>query len=134
MLRQLLTFLGSHPPDYQDTVQIYVHCNLNHLLFVSSRWYHGKLDRFVAEKRLQASGRLGSYLVRESDRKVNSYVLSYFGQSGVNHFRITSICGDYYIGGRRFDSLAHLIGYYTAWSDLLKKERLVYPVQPPEVK
>lgn len=47
--------------------------------------------------------------------------------------RITAVCGDYYIGGRQFDSLSDLIGYYTSWSDLLKKERLVYPVPPPEV-
>ena len=47
--------------------------------------------------------------------------------------RITAVCGDYYIGGRQFDSLADLIGYYTSWSDLLKRERLVHPVPPPEV-
>ena len=28
-----------------------------------------------------------SYLVRESDRKPGSYVLSYFGKTGINHFR-----------------------------------------------
>ena len=43
------------------------------------------------------------------------------------------MCGDYYIGGREFDSLSDLIGYYTSWSDLLKGERLQYPVPPPEV-
>jgi Ras GTPase-activating protein 1 len=41
---------------------------------------------------------MGSYLVRESDRKPGSYVLSYFGRTGINHFRITAVCGDYYIG------------------------------------
>jgi len=46
--------------------------------------------------------------------------------------RITSVCGDFYIGGRQFDSLADLIGYYTSVSDLLRKERLTYPVPPPE--
>jgi len=46
--------------------------------------------------------------------------------------RITAVCGDYYIGGRRFDSLLDLIGYYTSVSDLLKKERLLYPIAPPE--
>lgn len=83
---------------------------------------------------------------------------------GINHFRITAICGDYYVGtfiapsakkvcsaiahrisglfyfclnvrtlgGRKFKSLSHLIGYYTSLSDLLKKERLLHPVQPPE--
>ena len=48
---------------------------------------------------------IGAYLVRESDRKPGSYVLSYLGKTGINHFRITAVCGDFYIGGRQFDSL-----------------------------
>lgn len=44
---------------------------------------------------------MGSYLVRESDRKPGSYVLSYLGRTGINHFRITAVCGDYYIGKDR---------------------------------
>ena len=43
------------------------------------------------------------------------------------------MCGDYYIGGREFDTLSDLIGYYTSYSDLLKCERLQHPVPPPEV-
>lgn len=42
------------------------------------------------------------------------------------------MCGDYYIGGRQFDSLAELVGFYSHCSDLLKRERLVEPVPPPE--
>ena len=48
--------------------------------------------------------------------------------------RITAMCGDYYIGGRQFDKMSVLIGYYTSCSDLLKDERLQYPVPPPEVR
>lgn len=95
-------------------------------------WYHGRLDRFQAEERLWKSNKLGSYLVRESDRKPGSYVLSYLGRTGMNHFRITAVCGDFYIGGRQFASLNDLVGYYTECSDLLKRERLVHPVAPPE--
>lgn len=62
------------------------------------RWYHGRLDRFTAEERLWDASKMGSYLVRESDRKPGSYVLSYLGRTGINHFRITAVCGDYYIG------------------------------------
>ena len=47
-------------------------------------------------------------------------------------FRVTAVCGDFYIGGRQFDSLSDLVGYYTSYADLLKKERLAYPVAPPE--
>lgn len=46
--------------------------------------------------------------------------------------RITAVCGDFYIGGRQFFSLSDLVGYYTSCSDLLKRERLIYPVPPPE--
>jgi len=51
----------------------------------------------------------------------------------VSNCRITAVCGAYYIGGREFDSLSDLIGYYTSYSDLLKGERLQTPVPPPEV-
>lgn len=64
----------------------------------SYRWYHGRLDRFTAEERLWDANKMGSYLVRESDRKPGNYVLSYLGRTGINHFRITAVCGDYYIG------------------------------------
>ncbi|ODN03089.1 Ras GTPase-activating protein 1 [Orchesella cincta] len=97
-----------------------------------SEWYHGRLDRHTTEERLRTFGKPGSYLVRESDRKPGSYVLSYLGRTGINHFRITAVCGDFYIGGRQFDSLSDLVGYYTSVSDLLKKERLIYPIAPPE--
>ncbi|XP_014669624.1 PREDICTED: ras GTPase-activating protein 1-like [Priapulus caudatus] len=96
-----------------------------------SQWYHGRLDRSTAEERLLATGSISTYLIRESDRKPGSYVLSYLGITGINHFRITSMCGVYYIGGRQFDSLSDLIGYYTSCSDLLRGERLKLPVAPP---
>ena len=97
-----------------------------------SEWYNGRLDRYSAEQRLKSAYKLGSYLVRESDRKPGSYVLCYLGRTGINHFRITAVCGDFYIGGRQFFSLSDLVGYYTSCSDLLKRERLVFPVAPPE--
>ena len=56
------------------------------------------MDRFQSEDRLRQAEKHGSYLVRESDRKPGSYVLSYLGKTGVNHFRVTAVCGDYYIG------------------------------------
>uniref|UniRef100_A0A8C4QJF6 RAS p21 protein activator 1 n=1 Tax=Eptatretus burgeri TaxID=7764 RepID=A0A8C4QJF6_EPTBU len=82
--------------------------------------------------RLHQANRPGSYLVRESDRHPGSFVLSFLGKTGVNHFRITAICGDFYIGGRRFSSLSDLIGYYSHISCLLKGEQLLYPVAPLE--
>ncbi len=54
---------------------------------LQKRWYHGRLDRYQSEERLRETGQNGTYLVRESDRKPGSYVLSYLGKTGVNHFR-----------------------------------------------
>lgn len=51
----------------------------------------------------------------------------------MNVCRIIAMCGDYYIGGRRFSSLSDLIGYYSYVSCLLKGEKLISPVAPPEV-
>ncbi|KAK1792332.1 hypothetical protein P4O66_012287 [Electrophorus voltai] len=97
------------------------------------RWYHGKLDRTIAEERLRQARTPGSYLIRESDRRPGSFVLSFLSMTNVvNHFRIIAMCGDYYIGGRRFSSLSDLIGYYSYVSCLLKGEKLLSPVAPPE--
>ncbi|XP_051849119.1 ras GTPase-activating protein 1 [Antechinus flavipes] len=99
----------------------------------TNQWYHGKLDRTIAEERLRQAGKPGSYLIRESDRRPGSFVLSFLSKTNVvNHFRIIAMCGDYYIGGRRFSSLSDLIGYYSHVSCLLKGEKLLYPVAPPE--
>ncbi|KAK6178717.1 hypothetical protein SNE40_011238 [Patella caerulea] len=96
-------------------------------------WYHGRLDRQTAEERLLNNNEEGNYLIRESESKPGSFVLSYHGTNHlISHFRIISLCGNYYIGGRQFDSLSDLIGYYTAWSCLLKGEQLKYPVPPPQ--
>uniref|UniRef100_A0A8C9XN15 Ras GTPase-activating protein 1 n=1 Tax=Sander lucioperca TaxID=283035 RepID=A0A8C9XN15_SANLU len=99
----------------------------------TNQWYHGKLDRTIAEERLRQARNPGSYLIRESDRRPGSFVLSFLSVTNVvNHFRIIAMCGDYYIGGRRFSSLSDLIGYYSYVSCLLKGEKLLSPVAPPE--
>uniref|UniRef100_A0A8D0GX79 RAS p21 protein activator 1 n=1 Tax=Sphenodon punctatus TaxID=8508 RepID=A0A8D0GX79_SPHPU len=103
------------------------------LRIFTALWYHGKLDRTIAEERLRQAGKPGSYLIRESDRRPGSFVLSFLSKTSVvNHFRIIAMCGDYYIGGRRFSSLSDLIGYYSHVSCLLKGEKLLFPVAPPE--
>ncbi|XP_035164925.1 ras GTPase-activating protein 1-like [Oxyura jamaicensis] len=98
----------------------------------TNQWYHGKLERAIAEERLWQAGKPGTYLIRESDRRPGSFVLSFLSKTNVNHFRIIAMCGDYYIGGRRFASLLDLIGYYSHVSCLLKGEKLFFPVAPPE--
>lgn len=108
------------------------HVNYAQFAPLRSQWYHGRLERKVSETRLINSSLSSAYLIRESDRKPGSYVLSFYGRTGINHFRITAICGDYYFGGKQFKSLEDLVGFYTECSDLLSNERLVNPVSPPE--
>lgn len=74
-------------------------------------------------------------MVREkNDGLQTTFVLSYLDKKGsINHFQIKAICGDYYIAGEKFPSLKHLIGYYTKYCDLLKNEKLIFPVPPIEV-
>ncbi|KAK3098387.1 hypothetical protein FSP39_019002 [Pinctada imbricata] len=116
----------------QDAVEETLFIDIGKTAPPEDNWYHGRLGRQPAEDRLRTAGEIGSYLVRESERNKGSYVLSYLGKNGLNHFKISAICGDYYIGGRRFDSLSLLIGYYTSCSYLLKGEQLKFPVSPPE--
>ena len=94
--------------------------------------FHGRLDRQAAEERLSQKKQFGSFLLRESERKSGSFVLSYYGRNGINHFRITHSFGSYFIGGRQFDSLSDLITHYSEDSNLYTDEKLVYPVPPPE--
>lgn len=73
------------------------------------------------------------YLIRESQTRPGTYVLSYMAQSGyVHHFRIHTICGDYYIGNRQFLSLQDLVGYYSH-NYVVEDGFLQYPVPPPQV-
>jgi hypothetical protein len=76
--------------DTQTADQKLLSDNLDNDL-TTDRWYHGRLDRYTAEERLWQAVKMGSYLVRESDRKPGSYVLSYLGRTGINHFRLVYI-------------------------------------------
>jgi len=89
------------------------------------RWYHGRLDRFTAEERLWDASKMGSYLVRESDRKPGSYVLSYLGRTGINHFRITAVCGDYYIG-KVFELYIRYVNYTFEFLSLSLLQKYIY--------
>ncbi|KAJ7398448.1 RAS p21 protein activator 1 [Pitangus sulphuratus] len=107
-------------PHYEEDIYL-----LN--ILSTLRWYHGKLDRTIAEERLRQAGKPGSYLIRESDRRPGSFVLSFLSKTNVNHFRIIAMCGDYYIGGRRFASLSDLIGYYSHPVEDRRRVRAILP-------
>lgn len=98
-------------------------------------WYHGKLSRWIAEQRLWEvfkTGKVNCFLVRKSDYNLGSYAISHLGFIKINHFKVTAVCGNYYLGGRCFNSLSDLIGYCIHYPEMLKGYRLENPVPPPE--
>ena len=99
-----------------------------------SSWYHGAISRHTSFERLQQMGEPGAYLVRDSTNHIGDYAIAYLSRmKQIHHFKINSVCGDYYIGGRQFSSLVELIGYYTNCSCILENEKLEVPVMPPSV-
>jgi Ras GTPase-activating protein 1 len=61
--------------------------NNNYIFFFLS-WYHGRLDRLASEDRLKQANKQAGFLVRESERKPGSFVLSYFSfKSFIYHFK-----------------------------------------------
>ncbi len=99
-----------------------------------SSWYHGPISRQTSYDRLQTMREPGAYLVRDSANQPGDYAIAYLSHmKQIHHFKINSVCGDFYIGGRQFSSLVELIGYYTNCSCILENENLEVPVMPPNV-
>lgn len=48
--------------------------------------------------------------------------------------RIKPIFGVYFIGQRHFDKLETLVSYYMFYSELVKGEKLMYPIEPDVVR
>ncbi|XP_065911741.1 ras GTPase-activating protein 1-like isoform X2 [Dysidea avara] len=95
-------------------------------------WYHGMISRHLAQSRMEDKNVYGCYLIRDSETRPGEYTLSFLSNTSIiHHFKINASCGDYYIGGRQFDSLEDLIGFYTNCSCILENECLKYPVSPP---
>nr|XP_054755885.1 SH2 domain-containing adapter protein F-like [Lytechinus pictus] len=79
-------------------------------------WYHGKLSRSDAEKKLK-SCKEGSYLVRQSESAARDYSLSLKSAKGFMHMKIVfNHQSDGYILGefsKPFPSISEMICYYT---------------------
>ncbi|XP_075251142.1 uncharacterized protein LOC142343249 isoform X2 [Convolutriloba macropyga] len=61
----------------------------------------------------------------------NSYVLSYKSQSDeFCHFKILQSCGQVFIGGKRFQSLEHLVYFYSVKECIVPTEYLLHPIAP----
>lgn len=54
----------------------------------SANWFHGKLDRDLAEITLKKSGSKECFLVRESTTEPGEFVLSVLSAGNVHHIQI----------------------------------------------
>ncbi|GAB6031661.1 Tyrosine-protein kinase ZAP-70 [Chamberlinius hualienensis] len=87
-------------------------------LHESEGWFHGKISRAEAEKRLAKSGhKNGKFLIRERDEC--SFSLSLSHNNLVKHYKIDVLpTGEVGIpDGPRFDNIISLVSHYSVFSD-----------------
>uniref|UniRef100_A0A914QSJ1 Phosphoinositide phospholipase C n=1 Tax=Panagrolaimus davidi TaxID=227884 RepID=A0A914QSJ1_9BILA len=89
-------------------------------MHVTEEWYHGNIDRKVAEKRLmeQIAKGDGVFLVRDGGTFIGNYTVSFLQEGHVHHIRIETqiIKGEkrfYFFEHKQMDTLYELISYYT---------------------
>ncbi|KAG7276337.1 hypothetical protein CRUP_032392 [Coryphaenoides rupestris] len=108
---------------------------------IQLKWYHGHLSGRDAEKLLLEKGRVGSFLVRESQSKPGDFVLSVLTneekpenvdrRTKVTHVMIRFQDGKYDVGGgERFDTLADLVDHYKK-NPMVEKSGIVVHLKQP---
>ena len=86
----------------------------------SLRWYHGKLKRIDAEKRVLAPGNPhGAFLIRDSESQMGNFSMTLRDGDAVKHYRIKKAnAGAYFIAARAmFESLQELVRHYMNIAD-----------------
>ncbi|OCT99955.1 hypothetical protein XELAEV_18005739mg [Xenopus laevis] len=75
-------------------------------------WYHANLSRHAAEALLLTNGQDGSYLLRNSNSKSNSYSLSVRARDSVKHFEVLQ-CGSFFkFGFNEFPTLKQFVEHF----------------------
>jgi len=97
-------------------------------------WYHPNVDRKTALMLLNdAGGRNGTFLIRNSSKKIRFFVLSMIWKGKGHHFEIEKQGIFFFIDeGPYMMSLEHLVQHYSKFSDGLPCQ-LSFPVKPREV-
>jgi len=81
----------------------------------AERWFHGMISAREAERMLLAKGKLGSYLVRESQSMPGQYAFAVRCRNGVVHIILNFKDGKYFVAPTHlFDTLSELVDYYVA--------------------
>lgn len=101
----------------------------------STQWYHPNIDRKEALKLMkeETGYKDGTFLIRNSSKKLKFYVLSMIWNGKGHHFEIEKQGIYFFIDeGPYMMSLEQLVQHYSRFSDGLPCP-LLYPVKPPEV-
>uniref|UniRef100_A0A452RTQ7 protein-tyrosine-phosphatase n=1 Tax=Ursus americanus TaxID=9643 RepID=A0A452RTQ7_URSAM len=103
---------------------------------IAERWYHGHLSGKEAEQLLTEKGRLGTFLVRESQSKPGDFVLSVLTQQpdkADRRPRVTHVMIHFQYdvgGGEQFDTLAELVECYKR-NPMVEKSGTVLHLRQP---
>eukprot|EP00092_Neocalanus_flemingeri_P028200 GFUD01030624.1.p1 GENE.GFUD01030624.1~~GFUD01030624.1.p1 ORF type:complete len:807 (+),score=129.29 GFUD01030624.1:58-2478(+) len=118
--QEVAVFLDSFPVAFPETDII--------------EWYHPNVDRKHALVLLnEARGGNGTYLIRNSSKKIRFFVLSMIWKGKGHHFEIEKQGIFFFIDeGPYMMSLEHLVQHYSRFSDGLPCQ-LLHPVKPREV-
>ncbi|XP_012280746.1 1-phosphatidylinositol 4,5-bisphosphate phosphodiesterase gamma-1 isoform X2 [Orussus abietinus] len=90
-------------------------------------WWHPECNRLCAENMLRNISSDGAFLVRPSEKNVNSYVISFRSGKSIKHCKIQFEGRLYTVGSRAFESLVELIDYYKR-NPFYKRTKLSHPV------
>lgn len=82
----------------------------------TSPWFHGPLDKKIAEDALKSFSKDGAFIVRNSSRDPNSYSMSLYLRGSVRHLRIPRTMEKFVLGDSgkvQFDTIMELVDYYS---------------------
>ncbi|XP_013179186.1 PREDICTED: 1-phosphatidylinositol 4,5-bisphosphate phosphodiesterase gamma-1 isoform X2 [Papilio xuthus] len=96
-------------------------------------WYHPNCSRVQAEELLRKVNIDGAFLVRPSEKELNSYAISFRTEREIKHCRVRLEGRLYSIGTVKFESLVELVSYYEK-NPLYKKVKLSYPISEEAIR
>ncbi|CAH3185372.1 unnamed protein product [Porites evermanni] len=82
----------------------------------TSPWFHGPLDKKIAEDALKSFSKDGAFIVRNSSRDANNYSMSLYLRGSVRHLRIPRTKEKFVLGDSgkvQFDTIMELVDYYS---------------------
>ncbi|XP_057336190.1 1-phosphatidylinositol 4,5-bisphosphate phosphodiesterase gamma-1 [Microplitis mediator] len=95
-------------------------------------WWHSDCTRNIAQDILKRIPTNGAFLVRPSDKELNTYAISFRAENKIKHCRIKLEGRLYTVGSIQFESLIELVNYYER-NPLYKKIRLCHPISRRDI-